>query len=136
MSDHSGPDGVPERPLVLVADDDPDILDLVRRSLERSGHEVSTAPDGARALELAIHRPPQLAVLDVSMPGLDGLELTRRLRAADATRTMPIIILTAGAQDSDRASSLEAGADLHVKKPFSPRELVSNVQELLGRRRA
>ena len=124
------------RPLVLVADDDDDILELVRRRLERSGCEVITAPDGEQALALALGRPPQLAVLDVSMPGLDGLELTRRLRATEATAQMPIIILTAGAQDSDQARSLSAGADLHIKKPFSPRELTARVQELLGRESA
>lgn len=121
------------RPLVLVADDDPDILDLVTLRLERDGYEVVGATDGARALEQAFERPPDLALIDVSMPKLDGYEVAQRLRSHDATKTIPIILLTARAQDSDVARGVEAGADDYVKKPFSTTDLRSRVQAALGR---
>ena len=95
-----------EQPVVLAADDDEDILDLVKFRLERSGYTVLQARDGEEALELARERKPDLAVLDVMMPKLDGLELTRRLRAEEATSRMPIILLTARAQDADVAAGL------------------------------
>ena len=121
------------RPLVLVADDDPDILNLVTLRLERDGYEVVGATDGARALEQAFERPPDLALIDVSMPKLDGYEVAQRLRSRDATKTIPIILLTARAQDSDVARGVEAGADDYVKKPFSTTDLRSRVQAALGR---
>lgn len=120
-------------PLILVADDDEDILDLVRSRLQRAGCEVQIARDGTEALQMAESRTPALAVLDVAMPGLDGHELTRRLRERPETSTMPIIIVTASARDSDREESLRAGANLHIAKPFSPRELAAEVDALLGR---
>ena len=118
--------------LVLIADDDPDILELVRARLERAGCEVMAAADGLEAVALAEARPPALAVLDVSMPGMTGWEVTRRLRATPATATIPIVILTAAAQDSDVTASMEAGATAHIRKPFSPRDLVAQVQRLLS----
>ena len=111
------------RPLVLVADDDPDILALVGFRLERDGYEVLSAPDGETALELALARAPDLALLDVMMPRLDGYEVTRRLREHGPTTTIPIILLTARVQESDVAMGLEAGADDFVTKPFSPQAL-------------
>jgi len=123
-----------ERPLVLAADDDEEILGLVSFRLERSGYDVVLARDGEEALELALEVVPDLAVLDVMMPKLDGFELTRRLRAADATSRMPIILLTARAQDSDVQQGFEAGADDYIRKPFSPDELRARVQAILGRR--
>ena len=92
---------VREQPLVLAADDDEDILELVAFRLERSGYTVLRAHDGEQALELARRERPDLAVLDVMMPKLDGFELTKRLRAEDGTSRMPIILLTARAQDAD-----------------------------------
>jgi DNA-binding response OmpR family regulator len=122
------------RPLVLVADDDEDIRMLVRFRLERSGYDVLPARDGLEALELAVQRQPDLAVLDLMMPRLDGYELTRRLRELDVTRSMPIIMLTARAQETDVARGFEAGADDYIRKPFSPQELRARVQAILGRR--
>jgi DNA-binding response OmpR family regulator len=121
------------RPLVLVADDDADILALVRFRLEREGYDVVSAPDGQAALDLALDRTPDLAVLDVMMPRLDGYELTRRLRQHEPTRTMPIILLTARVREPDAERGFEAGADDYVTKPFSPQALRERVQAALGR---
>ncbi|HET6696694.1 MAG TPA: response regulator [Gaiellaceae bacterium] len=120
------------RPLVLVADDDPDILALVRFRLERDGYEVLSAPDGETALDLAMARTPDLAVLDVMMPRLDGYEVTRKLREHGPTTTIPIILLTARVQEPDLERGFEAGADDYVTKPFSPQALGERVQAALG----
>ena len=120
-------------PLVLVADDDPDILNLVTIRLERDGYEVVGVCDGESALEQAFGRTPDLALIDVSMPKLDGYEVTERLRQHEATRAIPIILLTARVQDADVARGVEAGADDYVKKPFSIDQLRSRVQAALGR---
>jgi DNA-binding response OmpR family regulator len=124
---------VSERPLVLVADDDPDILSLVTLRLERDGYEVIGAPDGERAVEKAVERTPDLALIDVSMPKLDGYEVTERLRQHEPTSAIPIILLTARVQDSDVARGIEAGADDYVRKPFSTADLRTRVQAALGR---
>jgi DNA-binding response OmpR family regulator len=121
-------------PLVLVADDDDDIRSLVIFRLERSGYRTVVAHDGEEALALALERRPALAVLDVMMPKLDGYEVTRRLRTEEATRGMPVILLTARAQDADVARGFESGADDYIRKPFSPQELCARVQAILGRR--
>ena len=121
-----------ERRLVLIADDDEDILALVRTVLERSGHEVMVARDGAQALELARERRPDLAVLDISMPELDGLEVLRRLRASAETSQLPVVLLSARAQEEDVAFGYENGASAYLPKPFSPRELTQRVAELLA----
>ena len=121
-------------PLVLVADDDPDILDLVRYRLERSGYTVATATDGTEAVRLAGELSPALAVLDVMMPGLTGFDVTRRLRADPETARIPVILLTAKAQEADVQEGFAAGADDYIRKPFSPRELSARVQAILGRR--
>jgi len=121
------------RPLVLVADDDPDILALVRFRLEQDGYEVLSAPDGETALDLVLARPPDLALLDVMMPRLDGYQLTRRLRDHGPTATIPIILLTARVQDPDLEQGFEAGANDYVTKPFSPQALGERVQAALGR---
>ena len=122
-----------ERPLVLVADDDPDILSLVTLRLERDGYEVIGAPDGERAVEEALERTPDLALIDVSMPKLHGYEVTERLRQHEPTSATPIILLTARVQDSDVARGIEAGADDYVRKPFSMADLRTRVQAALGR---
>lgn len=121
-------------PLVLVADDDPDILTLVGFRLERAGYEVLPARDGEEALALALERQPDLAILDVMMPKLDGYEVTQRLRDDPATSGMPVILLTARVQEEDITRGFEAGADDYIKKPFSPQELRARVQAILGRR--
>lgn len=121
-------------PLVLVADDDADIRALVAFRLERAGFRVVTASDGEQALELARTESPDLAVLDVMMPRLTGLEVTKRLRQQQETSRLPVILLTARVQESDVALGLEAGADDYIKKPFSPQELGLRVQAILERR--
>jgi DNA-binding response OmpR family regulator len=121
------------RPLVLVADDDPDILTLVRFRLEREGYDVVGASDGQTALDLALEREPDVAVLDVTMPRLDGYEVTRRLRRHDRTRATAVILLTARAQEADVQEGVAAGADDYVTKPFSPQELGRRVQAALAR---
>ena len=128
-------DGVERaQPIVLVADDDEDILELIVFRLERSGYTVLQARDGAEALELARRSRPDLAVLDVMMPKLDGFDLTRRLREDESTSKMPIILLTARTQEADVERGFDAGADDYLRKPFSPQELRSRVQAILGRR--
>ena len=119
---------------VLVADDDENLLAIVSYRLERSGYEVIAANDGEEAVRLALAERPDLAVLDVMMPKLDGYEVTRRLRQHETTRGMPVILLTARAQEADVARGFEAGADDYVRKPFSPQELRARVQAILGRR--
>jgi DNA-binding response OmpR family regulator len=123
-----------ERPVVLVADDDPDILQLVAFRLERAGYEVVQATDGEEALRAATELEPDLAVLDVMMPKLTGYDVTRRIRESDATKRMPVILLTARVQEADVARGFEAGADDYLRKPFSPQELGARVQAILGRR--
>jgi DNA-binding response OmpR family regulator len=120
-------------PLVLVADDDEDVLTLVQVTLEKAGLAVSSVGDGEAALRSALERPPQLAVLDVAMPGLDGLQLTRRLRANQRTRAIPILLVSARAQEADIQLGFSAGASSYLPKPFTPAQLVSRVEELLAR---
>jgi DNA-binding response OmpR family regulator len=121
-------------PVILAADDDEDILELVTFRLERSGYTVLQARDGEEAFELAREKKPDLALLDVMMPKMDGFELTRRLRAEETTSRIPIILLTARAQDADLQQGFDAGADDYIRKPFSPQELRARVQSILGRR--
>ena len=122
------------QPVVLVADDEEDIRELIVFRLENSGYTVIEAHDGAEALELARSEQPDLAVLDVMMPKMDGYELTQRLREDEATSRMPIILLTARTQEADVQHGFDAGADDYIRKPFSPEELRSRVQAILGRR--
>lgn len=122
------------QPVVLVADDEEDIRELIVFRLENSGYTVIAAQDGAEALELARSARPDLAVLDVMMPKMDGYELTQRLREDEATSRMPIILLTARTQEADVERGFSAGADDYIRKPFSPEELRSRVQAILGRR--
>jgi len=120
-------------PLVLVADDEEDIRALVAFRLKRAGYEVITAADGEEALLLATTRLPDLVVLDMMMPKATGLEVTRSLREHDATKDIPVILLTARAQEGDVVRGFGAGADDYVKKPFSPQDLQARVQALLER---
>ena len=117
---------------ILVADDDPDIQALVVLRLERSGYRVLRASDGQEALELALRERPDLAVLDITMPKLDGREVTRSLRANAETAELPVILLTARVQEGDVTVGLDSGATDYVKKPFSPQELDARVSSLLG----
>jgi DNA-binding response OmpR family regulator len=122
------------RPLILIADDDPDILALISFRLERAGYDIVRAVNGEEAVRVALDRRPDVALLDVMMPRVDGYEATRRLRQHRETSRMPIILLTARVQEDDIARGFDAGADDYVKKPFSPQELGARVQAILGRR--
>jgi len=115
---------------ILVVDDEPKIARLVRDYLERAGFAVSTARDGREALMRARQERPDLIVLDLGLPGLDGLEVTRRLRQESG---VPIIMLTARDDETDKVVGLELGADDYVTKPFSPRELAARVRAVLRR---
>ena len=120
------------RGLVLVADDEEKIARMVGSYLEASGFEAALAFDGLAALAAFRERKPDLAVLDISMPGLDGLELAREIRRYS---DLPVIFLTARAEEADRVLGLELGADDYVVKPFSPRELAARVKAVLRRSR-
>jgi DNA-binding response OmpR family regulator len=116
--------------LVVVADDDEDILMLVRATLTAGGYEVAVARNGAAAVALLQERRPAAVVLDIAMPELDGLEVLSRLRADPATADLPVVLLSARAQESDVARGYELGASKYIRKPFSPRELKAAVDEL------
>ena len=117
---------------ILIADDDPIVRDVLRRYLERDGHDVSIAHDGNEALQLLGTERVDVAVLDVMMPGPDGMTLCRSMRRGDSY-AVPVILLTALGEQDDRIAGLEAGADDYVTKPFSPRELALRVRSLLRR---
>ena len=119
---------------ILVADDDPNLREVVRYALSREGFSVIEANNGVEALTLALARAPDLVVLDVLMPELDGLEVCRRLRRD--RESLPILFLSSRDEELDRVVGLEIGGDDYVTKPFSPRELVSRVKALLRRARA
>jgi DNA-binding response OmpR family regulator len=121
---------MPGMPRILVVDDEPKIVQLVRDYLERAGFAVSTARDGREALMRARHERPDLILLDLGLPELDGLEVTRRLRRDSG---VPIIMLTARDDETDKVIGLELGADDYVTKPFSPRELAARVRAVLRR---
>jgi two-component system, OmpR family, response regulator MprA len=116
---------------VLVIEDDDAISDLLRRGLTYEGYSVSVAQDGPAGLRMARDAPPDLVVLDLMLPGIDGLEVCRRLRAAD---DVPILVLTARGTVSDRISGLDSGADDYMVKPFSIDELLARVRALLRRK--
>jgi phosphate regulon transcriptional regulator PhoB len=120
---------------VLVVEDEPDIRGLIVHHLERDGFECRTAVSGVDALASVRAAAPDLVVLDVMLPGIDGLEVCRRLRADPASSAVPIIMLTAKAHEVDRVVGLELGADDYVVKPFSPKELVARVRAVLRRAR-
>ena len=117
---------------ILVVDDEPAVVEVVALYLQRDGFQVRTAADGPAALDAIEDNLPALVVLDVMLPGLDGLALMRRLRANPAA-DVPVILLTARSQEADRIYGLELGADDYVTKPFSPAELVSRVKAVLRR---
>jgi DNA-binding response OmpR family regulator len=117
-------------PRILVVEDDPTVAEVVARYLERDGFEVETVEDGITALEMSAASPPDLMILDLMLPGLDGLEIFRRLRSF---APLPVIMLTARGDENDRVMGLELGADDYVGKPFSPRELTARVKSVLRR---
>jgi CheY-like chemotaxis protein len=122
-----------ERPVVLIADNEPDIVELVRFELEREGYDVLRAANGLQALELAREHEPDLVLVDVHMPKLDGYEVTREIRADERLNPVPVMILSGSVLESDVAESFEAGANQHMGKPFSPVALRTEVEALLRR---
>jgi len=121
---------------VLIVEDEPDIRELVVHHLKRDGFQVSAASSGEEALRLVRATPPDLVLLDLMMPIMDGLEVCRRLRQDPATVSLPIVMLTAKGDELDRVVGLELGADDYIVKPFSPKELLARVRAVLRRSRA
>ncbi len=117
---------------ILVVDDDPSVLKLVQLNLEIEGYEVVTASNGREALEMVARERPALVVCDVMMPVLNGLEVVSRLRRDEATASLPVVMLSAKAQDIDVKHGKEAGADEYVTKPFDPEELIDAVKRLIA----
>jgi two-component system phosphate regulon response regulator PhoB len=120
---------------VLIIEDEPDIRDLLAFHLEREGYTVTKAGNGAEGLRLARAAPPDLILLDLMLPEMDGFEVCRRLRQDPATQGVPLVMLTARGDEVDRVLGLELGADDYVVKPFSPREVVARVRAVLRRSR-
>lgn len=118
---------------ILVADDEVSIRELLKFNLEKAGYEVDTLDDGINTVRKALENPPDLLVLDLMLPGMDGLEVCRTLRQNEVTQLLPIIMLTARSEEIDRVVGLEIGSDDYMTKPFSPRELVARVKSLLRR---
>ena len=121
------------KPKILVVDDEPEAVELVEFNLKQAGYAVSTAVDGAEALKKARAQPPDLIVLDVMLPEMDGFEICKTLRLEPVTARVPVIMLTAKAAEIDRVLGLELGADDYLTKPFSPRELLLRVKKILAR---
>ena len=121
------------RQRIVVVEDEPDILEILRYNLEREGYAVDSYTRGDEALEAIQRRPPDLLLLDLMLPGLDGLEVTRTLKRGTATAQIPLIMLTAKNEEIDRIVGLELGADDYLAKPFSPREIVLRVKAVLRR---
>ncbi len=118
---------------ILVIEDEADVLDLVAYNLKKAGFAVATARDGVTGLQTARNDLPALIVLDLMLPGLEGTELCRQLKADPRTAHIPVLMLTAKAEEVDRIVGLELGADDYVVKPFSPRELVLRIKKILDR---
>jgi two-component system alkaline phosphatase synthesis response regulator PhoP len=116
-----------KRGRILVVDDEPDLLELVKHQLQKEHYEVTTAQDGEVALAQARRQPPDLVVLDLMLPGIDGLEVCRRLRADPRTMHIPIVMLTAKGEESDAVIGLSQGADDYVRKPFGSKELLARI---------
>jgi len=121
---------------ILVIEDDEDILNLLQFNLENAGYEVTVSADGYEGLNLARTREPDLVVLDIMLPGLDGFEICKELKRRKETASTPVVMLTARGEEVDRIVGLELGADDYVVKPFSPRELLLRIKGILGRTHA
>lgn len=121
------------KPLILVVEDEPDAMELIAFNLEAAGFRIAKASTGNEALKAVAKKPPDLIVLDLMLPELDGMEVCKLLRRDSATARIPILMLTAKAEEIDRVLGFELGADDYVTKPFSPRELVLRVKSLLRR---
>jgi two-component system phosphate regulon response regulator PhoB len=122
-----------EKSTILVVEDDVDILQLVAHNLKAADFNVLTAQEGYEALSVAKKHLPQLVILDIMLPGLDGFEVCKELRRSPTTRNIPILMLTAKGEEVDRIVGMELGADDYVVKPFSPRELILRVRAILRR---
>jgi DNA-binding response OmpR family regulator len=120
---------------ILAVEDEDDIAELIRYNLEREGFRVVTTSTGEAALQEAVRRAPNLVLLDLMLPGVDGLEVCRRLKADGRTATIPVIMVTARGEEADIVSGLELGADDYITKPFSPRVLLARARAVLRRRR-
>src|SRR6185369_17478356 len=118
---------------VLIVEDETDLVKLLKYNLEREGFKVSYATDGAVALAEARREPPDVVILDLMLPGIDGLEVCRQLRRNDRFARTPILILSARSEEADRVVGLELGADDYVTKPFSTREVIARIRALLRR---
>jgi len=118
---------------ILIVEDDQDIAKLIAHYLQKAGYTSEIVADGGRALAMARETPPDLVILDLMLPGLNGLEVCRALRASDRTASLPIVMLTARGEESERILGLDSGADDYVVKPFSPNELMARVRALLRR---
>ena len=121
---------------ILVIDDEKDIIELVRYNLEKEGFKVISAKNGEKALQLAFKEAPEMIILDLMLPGIDGLEVCRALKRNDQTSSIPIIMLTAKGGETDIVVGLELGADDYITKPFSPRVLLARVKAVLRRMEA
>ena len=119
---------------ILVVEDEPAIQELIAVNLEHAGHHVIRARDAEEALRVVRHALPDLLLIDWMLPGMSGVSLARHLRQSERTRQVPMIMLTARAEESDKIMGLEAGADDYVTKPFSPKELVARIKAVLRRR--
>jgi two-component system phosphate regulon response regulator PhoB len=124
------------KPRILVVDDEPEAVELIEFNLKQSGYTVSTSADGAEALKKARAQTPDLIILDVMLPEMDGFEICKTLRLDAATSKVPIIMLTAKAAEIDRVLGLELGADDYLTKPFSTRELLLRIKKMLSRNQA
>ena len=120
-------------PTILVADDEQDIRELVAYRLSRAGYTIIEARDGQEAFDLAAGQPPDMAVLDVMMPRLNGFDLTERFRHTPATRRLPILLMSASVQEADISRGFAAGADGYLTKPFTPDQLLTRVRDVLSR---
>ena len=121
------------KPHVLIVEDEAALVTMLRYNLESEGYRVSEAVDGEEAILLVIEEPPDLILLDWMLPSLSGIEVCRRIRRNESARDVPIIMLTARGEDSDRVRGLDSGADDYITKPFSPRELTARVRAVLRR---
>ncbi|MEE4609234.1 MAG: response regulator transcription factor [Desulfobacteraceae bacterium] len=119
---------------ILVVDDEEDILELVRYNLQREGYQVAAAASGEKALKMARQQPPDLIVLDLMLPGMDGLDVARQLKNDARCRQVPIVMLSAKGEEADVVTGLELGAEDYVTKPFSPRILLARIKAVLRRR--
>jgi len=126
-------DDIMSKEKILVVDDEEDILELVRYNLAREGYKILCASSGEEGLKIARAENPNLIVLDLMLPGVDGLDVTRRLKGDERTRKIPIVMLTAKGEESDIVTGLELGAEDYITKPFNPRVLVARVRAVLRR---